>query len=105
MKISKEEFKKYLNSFIAFDEYVDKLDSLGISIWEREEFSYLCVSYQEMLEKFVGVDTDVISFFLWEWDRGRYEDIAYCEDNNGNQYHIRNIDELVDYLEVISKDE
>jgi len=104
MKISREEFKKYLNSFIAFDEYVDKLDSLGISIWEREEFSYLCMSYQEMLEKLVGVNTDVISSFLWEWDRGRYTDISYIENEDGTIRRINNVDELIDYLEEISKD-
>ena len=48
--IKKSTFLKCIEAIKNYSEYEEKLNALGIRLWEQEEVSNLILSYTELLE-------------------------------------------------------
>lgn len=102
MKMTKDQFRSYMNTLIAFEDYLDKVNNIGINLWDITEISELEMLYISLIEDCLGLTrTDNygsdISFFLFECDKGRANN-AFIEVN-GEKHYIRTVDELYDWLE------
>ena len=100
--LNREDFKKHMTTLMEWEDYVDKLDAVGLEIWQREEYSYLSISYIEMLEKCMDLETNDeygsdILFWLYDCDRGK-RDNAYMQFTDGKKHYIRTLDELYDWI-------
>ena len=97
----REDFKKYVETLISFDRYLDQLDNLNISIWEQEETGNFVSRYIELIEAVFDIPRNEygsdLSFWLYETDCGK-ADNAWIEYDNEVHY-IRNLDELYDWLQ------
>ena len=99
--LDRESFKEYMSKLIAFDNYLDNLDTLKISIWEKEEVEGILNGYIKLLEAILELDVDnngdsEISFWLYETEHGTADNawVEVC----GKKYYIRTLDELYDWI-------
>jgi len=71
--MDKKDFINKVKTYINFSNYIDKLEDLGISIWERNEVGDLLTEYVNSLSTMLGLKTstkynNVIEHFLYECD-------------------------------------
>jgi len=101
--MTREKFKTYMQTLMNFEDWIDSLDKLGISVWESDPVAEIQIAYLDMLrdmfEPFLNVKFDSdISYFLYECERGTIDDPHI--EFQGKKYPLSTLDELYDWLEV-----
>ena len=97
--MNKELFEEYINSAIEFDEFIDKLCSLGIDVTECDTVMNFLGNYIRILEDTCGDSINGwISYWLYELDKGKDWKPGCVIDENDNDIKLETIDDLYDVL-------
>lgn len=60
-------FKKYMLDLKKYFEYENKLNDLGINIWEREEVSHIITDYVNLIANSFNLSESIeLDYFLYE---------------------------------------
>lgn len=70
--LEKEDFKKYVKSYLKFSSYLDKLADLNIGIWEEPDVGIFEDNYVKILSLLMDLDIDttngnILENFLYDY--------------------------------------
>ena len=100
--ITRDEFKNHMQVLMGFESYLHKLAKLGVDISDRQEVMNIISSYRKSIEKEINCKwnpafgTD-ISWWLYEVEDKNNDNYNWIKVDDV-KYHIRNLDDLYDYL-------
>lgn len=97
-----EEFEKYVNTIIQFDDYLDRIDNFGINLYETP-VSELFYKMQQAYENKVFTTSGIDWVMWWIYDKKEDpNDVLEAYDENGNIIPTNTLKELWD--NVIKKE-
>ena len=97
--MNKELFEKYINSLIEFDDFINELYDMDVSIVECDVVMNFLVNYINILEDACGDSTtNWISYWLYELDRGANWEPGCVTDDSGNEIKLETLDDLYELL-------
>lgn len=94
--LTKGEFKRYVGSYLKFEDYLNKLSDLNINIWERPDVGFFQDNYIRELSLLMDLEVDTkhgndLELFLYDSCGQISEDDLDWFYDNLEKSHLSNI--------------
>lgn len=100
--LTKEEFKNFYDNIISLDEAINKMLDFGFNLDSEIIKKLMNINSTQVknLENLMEDEYETIAWFIWENDCGKnnFEII-----DNKIEYHLKNSDDLYNYLANVQK--